>query len=31
MGGFGGGWLRADNVVRLISDNGKYIKLRYIG
>lgn len=31
MGGFGGGLLRVDNAVRLISDNVKYRKLRYIG
>jgi len=29
-GSFGGGLHRVDNAVRLISDNGKYIKLRYI-
>ena len=26
-----GGWLRADNAVRLISDNVKYRQLCYIG
>jgi hypothetical protein len=31
MGGFGGGLLRADNAVRLISDNVKYRQLCYIG
>ena len=31
MGGFGGGLLRADNAVRLISDNIKYRQLCYIG
>ena len=30
MGGFGGGWHRADNAVRLINDNVKYIIWLYI-
>ena len=30
MGCFGGGWLRVDNALRLISENVKYRRIRYI-